>query len=98
MNWNKIQEILDRITNLEKLVSNDVETYLTFEQAREYLGLSKPYLYELTSKRLVPFYKPTGKKLLFKKSELIQWIEKEKHKDKIEFQKEIYDSQKIKPP
>jgi excisionase family DNA binding protein len=92
MNWNKIQEILDRITSLEKVVLNNAETYLNFLQTSEYLSLSKPYLYELTSKRLIPFYKPTGKKLLFKKSELNRWIEKGKHNSINEFQNEIFNS------
>jgi excisionase family DNA binding protein len=92
MNWNKIQEILDRITSLEKVVLSNAETYLNFLQTSEYLSLSKPYLYELTSKRLIPFYKPTGKKLLFKKSELNRWIEKGKHNSINEFQNEIFNS------
>ena len=94
MKSNKIQEILEGITNLEKLVSNDNEKYLTFEQTRNYLGFSKPYLYELTSKRLVPFYKPTGKKLLFKKSELNHWIEKSRRDSKSEVEKELKDKEK----
>lgn len=43
---------------------------LTFDEASKLLGLSKSYLYKLTHLRQIPHYKPNGKKLYFKKSDL----------------------------
>ena len=49
--------------------------HLSFQQACEYLGLSESYLYKLTHTKKIPHYKmPTGKKLIFVKSELDEWL------------------------
>ena len=37
-------------------------------------GLSLSRIHHLTSKRLIPYYKPNGGKLFFKKSEINQWL------------------------
>ena len=50
--------------------------YLTVEEAAEYIGTTKNYLYKLTSKNQIPHYQPTGRKCLFKRDELDAWIEK----------------------
>jgi excisionase family DNA binding protein len=43
---------------------------LDIKEAAEYTGFSVPGLYDLTYKKKVPFYKPSGKKIYFKRSEL----------------------------
>lgn len=48
--------------------------FITFNEAADYLGFSKSQLYKLTSKRLISFYQPTGRKILFRVSELDSWI------------------------
>jgi excisionase family DNA binding protein len=50
--------------------------YLTLEGAARFLSVSKSYLYKLTSKRLIPFHKPTGKLLYFKTTDLQAFLEK----------------------
>lgn len=52
---------------------------LNINQAAKFLNLAKPTVYALTSKKKVPFFK-TGKKLYFKRSELLEWIEAGKQK------------------
>lgn len=47
---------------------------LTFKEAADYCGFKESYFYQLTSKKQVPFYKPRGKKLFFKVSELQDWL------------------------
>ena len=49
--------------------------YLNVEQASAYLSISKSSLYKLTSSNTVKHYKPNGKVLLFKKSDLNEYIE-----------------------
>lgn len=43
---------------------------LNFKEACELTGLSKQYMYTLTLKRKIPYYKPFGKLLYFKREEL----------------------------
>ncbi len=47
---------------------------LDADQAAEFLHLAKQTLYTLTCKKKVPFYK-NGKKVLFKKHELQDWMD-----------------------
>ena len=49
--------------------------YLTSKQAANYIGVSINYFYKLTARHELPMYNPTGRKLLFKASELDAWIE-----------------------
>ena len=52
-----------------------VKPHLDFQEACEYLGLSESYLYKLTHTKKIPHYKmPTGKKLIFSKIELDDWL------------------------
>jgi len=50
-----------------------VNKVLSFEQACEYLGYKKSTLYELVSKKIVPFSKPR-KKIYFDRSALENWM------------------------
>jgi excisionase family DNA binding protein len=47
---------------------------LTFDAACKYLGYSKSHLYKLTSAGIIPFSKPTGKKLYFDRGKLDEWL------------------------
>ena len=55
----------------QKLVQKD---FLTLNDAAVYIGISKSYLYKLTSTRKIPFYRPETKLIFFKRSELDAWI------------------------
>ena len=53
-----------------------ISDLLNHRQAAEYLGYTAAYLYQLTSKRQIPFCKAGGKgKNIFRRSELDEWIE-----------------------
>ena len=60
--------IAERITGLQKEV-------LTADEAAKYLGLSKSYLYKLTYRKQIPFYRPMGKMVYFNREELVQWLQ-----------------------
>ncbi|MDR2814879.1 MAG: helix-turn-helix domain-containing protein [Prevotellaceae bacterium] len=47
---------------------------LTFAEAAVYTGLSKSYLYKLTSEQRIPHYKPNGKMVYFDLNELMAWL------------------------
>ena len=50
------------------------KTVLTLSEVASYTGLSKSYLYKLTSGRKIPHHCPTGKVLFFSKEEIDQWL------------------------
>jgi len=50
------------------------KTMLTADEAAAYLGVSKSYVYRLTSRNEIPFYKPMGKVCYFDRKELEEWI------------------------
>jgi excisionase family DNA binding protein len=72
-----MDEILKSLEELKKLVENQTvnnKEVLNMVEASKYLELSLSHLYKLTCAGLIPFYKPTGKKLYFKRSELDAWL------------------------
>lgn len=60
--------------------------YLTVKEAACYLGLALNYFYKLTADREIPFYCPTKRKMLFKRSELRDWIESTRVPSKAEIE------------
>lgn len=60
--------------NNQKYISMIEKEFLTTKEAAAYLGMALSYLYKMTSKKSIPFYTPTGKKIYFKKSELDEWM------------------------
>jgi excisionase family DNA binding protein len=71
---NKSQNgVLEKLTSIENLLKGKNDKPLNLIQAAEYLGLRKSYLYKLTSKKLIPHSKPTGKVIFFSKVELDHW-------------------------
>ena len=67
------QSIDDRLRNIETLLLSQ-KTVLNFDEVAGYTGLSKSYLYKLTSNGGVPCYKPQGKYIYFNKQEIDQWL------------------------
>ena len=47
---------------------------LNFTQAADYLGVSFNQLYKLTKRKVIPFYKATGRIMMFSKDELDEWV------------------------
>ena len=47
---------------------------LTFKEAVKYVDLSDSYMRYLCHKKEVPYYKPRGRRLYFKISELDDWL------------------------
>jgi excisionase family DNA binding protein len=66
------KEIKERtaIINSIKAPSYYFKEALNIEEASEYTGLSNGTLYILTHENRIPFYKPLGKKIYFKRTEL----------------------------
>lgn len=48
--------------------------FLTAREAASYIGATLNYFYKLTSGHRLPAYNPTGRRLLFRRSELEAWV------------------------
>ncbi|SDS74767.1 DNA binding domain-containing protein, excisionase family [Gillisia sp. Hel1_33_143] len=88
MNELKILEQLDRI---EKIVCTN-KAVLTFDQACDYTGISRSYMYKLTARGEIPFSKPKGKLIFFSREKLDSWLLNNSHssKDQIKDQAVAY--------
>ena len=62
---------VEQAVQMAGLTSKEV---LTFDEASQFTGLSKSYLYKLTSGQKIPHYKPAGKMCYFNRDELQQWL------------------------
>ncbi len=66
-----------KLENIEQMLQKGgfrLKNILSLAEAAEYLQTSKAQLYKLTSERTIPFYKPNGKKIYFKRDELDEWV------------------------
>lgn len=73
---NKI--FLDRLGELEALIKMQgihQKDYLTIKEAAYYLQLSVSCLYKMKDKGELVYYKPGGKIIYLKKSDLDKWID-----------------------
>ena len=50
------------------------EEILSLNEAAKFLCASKSFMYKMTSQKLIPHYIPGGKKIYFKKSDLEDWL------------------------
>lgn len=83
----KKEEIKKQLEEIKTLLRKQGDKPLNFNQAAEYLGFSHSYLYKLTSRKIIPTHRPTGKMLFFSKAELDEWIFSSK-KSKVKSEKE----------
>ena len=69
---NRITDIHTHIRQMKEQIW-DIKEVLTTAEASAYLGLSESYIYNLTSTKQIPHYKPTGKLVYFNRKELCEW-------------------------
>ncbi|UMB52964.1 helix-turn-helix domain-containing protein [Lutibacter sp. A64] len=80
----KIFQKLEEIKNylfLQKTVFN-------FDEACMYCCISKSKMYKHTSTNNIPFYKPEGKLIFFKKEDLDKWLLRNRQSSRDELQRE----------
>lgn len=70
-----MENLSQRVTVLENILCAGKEV-LTLEEAAVYMGISRSTLYKMTHKNVLPFYRPNGKLIYFEKSELLEWMRK----------------------
>lgn len=68
--------LTERLVRIESLVMAGVKDkeVLTIDECSAYTGLSKSHLYRLTSRRAIPFYKPMGGTIYFRRSEIEDYL------------------------
>lgn len=66
-----IKKLADALVEKLNLCQKEV---MSIEDVALYTGMKKSYIYKLTSGGLIPYYKPGGKYLFFKRAEIDQWL------------------------
>ena len=66
-------ELLEKLNIIERNTLLAAKNMLTFDDVSLLTGLSKGTLYKLTSSHKIPYYKPNGKLVYFKRSEIEEW-------------------------
>lgn len=68
----------EEIDKLAAAISDNItichKEVLTLEEAAQYTGMKKSYLYKLTAAKAIPHYKPNGKNCFFRRTELEGWL------------------------
>ena len=70
----EIEQRLEAVEETVKMAGLVTKEVLTFAEAALFTGLSKSYLYKLTSGQKIPHYKPSGKLCYFNRTELEAWL------------------------
>ncbi len=60
--------------SLEKEQREKGEEILSLNEAAKFLCASKSFMYKMTSQKIITHYIPGGKRIYFKKSDLEDWL------------------------
>jgi len=75
---NNSEQIFNKLNDIEQLISEQSmfqKEMLDFKEAKAYISVSDAQLYKLVEARSIPHYKPSGRKLYFKRTELLKWLQ-----------------------
>jgi excisionase family DNA binding protein len=85
----KIKTNLEQeLAEIKQLLTVQTDEPLSLNEAAQYLNFKKSYIYKLTCQKQIPFFRPGGKKIYFKKSELNEWIFRGRNRSKAELEAE----------
>lgn len=93
---NPFEIIIKKLESIESLLRHGevieqavaTKELLSVDELSDYLSISKSFIYKMTSNREIPHYKPGGKFVYFKKSEIIEWVSKSRIKTEDEIEQE----------
>lgn len=77
----------ERLSRIEKLLLGSKKV-LTFDEACDYTGISRSYMYKLTSSNQISFSKPNGKIIFFSKEKLDSWLLSNHRKSTLEIKQD----------
>jgi excisionase family DNA binding protein len=72
--------IIQKLTQLEKLIIGTNKQIFTVDDVVNYTGFSKSYVYKLVHQQIIPYSKPNNRTLFFLKSEIDEWMLQNKSK------------------
>ncbi|OUN77985.1 hypothetical protein B5G09_03950 [Alistipes sp. An54] len=77
------------LTEIKHLLLMNSKNVLTSTEVSMMYGISPDYLYHLTSDKLIPYYKPNGKKIYFLKEEIETWLLRNRQDTVDEMQQQV---------
>lgn len=81
-------ELLKRVKPQNLNHSEKESTLLTTKEFSEYSGLSLSHIYKLTHGRRIPFFRPMGKTIYFKKTDVDNFLLQNRQSTKSEIENE----------
>lgn len=93
-----LQNVLKELAEIKKLlvkssqadkVSPEDPDMLSVKGCAELTGFSAGHLYKLTSLNIIPYYKPNGCRIYFKREEIIEWMQSNRVKTNQEISKQV---------
>lgn len=82
------QDLVAQLGELKRLILAGTKEVLSIEECSVITDLSVNHLYRLTSQRAIPFYKPQGGKIYFRKREVEDWLLRNRHATEAEIRSE----------
>jgi len=83
------QKIFSAIKSPETEIEKNNTEIMNIDQAAVYLKMAKQTVYSMISRRLLPYFK-RGKRVFFRKNELLTWLERGRKFTKEEIQSENF--------
>ena len=72
-------------------INNNVDIIFNTGEACGFLNISKSTIYKMTSSKSIPFYKPNGKNMYFKKTELEEYLSQKRQLSNSDIETEAVD-------
>lgn len=72
-----MDKLFKRFDDLERCIKNQRfyrKEALTFSEGCDYCGFMPSYMHKLTGRNAIPYYKPNGKMIYFRRSDLDSWL------------------------
>lgn len=70
------QQILTALEVIKRNTLLAAKKVLNIDDVCTLTGFSKPYVYTLTSRREIPYYKPNGRLIYFDREEIEAWMKR----------------------
>lgn len=71
MTTEELHIVAKEVADILAIQSKEV---MTAQEAARYIGVRLSHLYRLTMQKEIPYYKPRGKVMYFKRAELDNWV------------------------
>ena len=75
-------EVIEKLKNIESMLQQQnllQKNVLNLSEAQTYLDIRASHKSKLTSQQLLPHFCPQGKKLYFRREELVHWLLRNRH-------------------